>query len=281
LKARTNERLTTTTTTTRAQGMFNKWTSGKQDALRGSVSRSRPFHTHAAKDLNEADRWRSDVLRDVGRKVMEIQNAGLGEHKIRDLNDEINQLLKEKWQWEMRIIELGGPNYIASAPKVEDADGGAVQPPGTAGDRKAYKYFGAAKNLPGVKELFEAPVTKAVRRTRHQMNLHIDSGYYGFRDEEDGVLLKDEAEAEQQLQAAAIEQYETEQKLRELEGGGGTRKKASTVADAGRQFVAHVPLVDEADIEREVLNRKKQELLAKYVSEDLQAQEASAKTMLH
>jgi len=32
-------RLTTTTTTTRAQGMFNKWTSGKQDALRGSVSR--------------------------------------------------------------------------------------------------------------------------------------------------------------------------------------------------------------------------------------------------
>jgi pre-mRNA-splicing factor ISY1 len=95
------------------------------------------------------------------------------------------------------------------------------------------------------------------------------------------VLLKDEAEAEQQLQAAAIEQYETEQKLRELEGGGGTRKKASNVADAGRQFVAHVPLVDEADIEREVLNRKKQELLAKYVSEDLQAQEASAKTMLH
>ena len=111
-------------------------------------------------------------------------------------------------------------------------------------------------------------MTKAVRRTRHQMNLHIDSGYYGFRDEEDGVLLKDEAEAEQRLQAAAIEQYETEQKLRELEGG--TRKKASTTADAGGQFVAHVPLVDEADIEREVLSRKKQELLAKYVSEDLQ-----------
>lgn len=61
---------------------------------------------------------------------MEIQNAGLGEHRIRDLNDEINQLLKVKWQWEMRIIELGGPNYIASAPKMEDADGEWWRPRG-------------------------------------------------------------------------------------------------------------------------------------------------------
>lgn len=27
------------------------------------------------------------------------------------MNDEINRLLKEKWHWENRIIELGGPNY--------------------------------------------------------------------------------------------------------------------------------------------------------------------------
>ena len=263
------------------QGMFNKWTTGKQEALRGTVTRSRPFHTHAAKDLNEADRWRADVLRDVGQKVMEIQNAGLGEHKIRDLNDEINQLLKEKWQWEMRIIELGGPNYIQSAPKIEDADGGLVQPPGTSGDRKAYKYFGAAKNLPGVKELFEAPAKKAVRRTRHQMNLHIDSGYYGYRDEEDGVLLRVEAEAETAMRRAAIDEWEAEQKLRELESGGEyTRAKTSTDTETTR-FAAHVALPDDAHIEREVLNRKKRELLAKYKSDDLLAQEADAKKMLH
>ena len=42
------------------------------------------------------------------RKVSQIQNAGLGEFKIRDLNDEINKLLREKRHWENRIIELGG-----------------------------------------------------------------------------------------------------------------------------------------------------------------------------
>ena len=37
--------------------------------------------------------------------------AGLGEFRIRDLNDEINKLLREKRHWEERIKELGGPDY--------------------------------------------------------------------------------------------------------------------------------------------------------------------------
>ena len=37
--------------------------------------------------------------------------AGLGEFKIRDLNDEINKLLREKLAWEERILEIGGPDY--------------------------------------------------------------------------------------------------------------------------------------------------------------------------
>ena len=38
-------------------------------------------------------------------------SAGLGEFKLRDLNDEINKLLREKGHWEERIVELGGPDY--------------------------------------------------------------------------------------------------------------------------------------------------------------------------
>ena len=38
-------------------------------------------------------------------------SAGLGEFKLRDLNDEINKLLREKIHWEERITELGGPDY--------------------------------------------------------------------------------------------------------------------------------------------------------------------------
>ena len=92
------------------------------------------------------------IIRDLVKKVSDIQNASLGEHRIRDLNDEINNLIKEKIQWEERVRELGGRDYKDSY-KLLDADG--VELPGADG----YKYFGAAKNLPKVRELFqkEAP----------------------------------------------------------------------------------------------------------------------------
>lgn len=38
-----------------------------------------------------------------------------------------------------------------------------------------------------------------LRRTRHQMYQHINADYYGFRDDEDGVLEKVEAEAERNI----------------------------------------------------------------------------------
>ena len=38
-----------------------------------------------------------------------------------------------------------------------------------------------------------------MRRSRHQLYKHIDGDYYGFRDEEDGTLVKAEEEAETQL----------------------------------------------------------------------------------
>ncbi len=87
------------------------------------------------------------------KKVSDIQNASLGEHRIRDLNDEINKLLRIKAKWEDRIRELGGPDYKTQSNKLIESDG--VQLPGADG----YKYFGAAKNLPKVRELFqkEAP----------------------------------------------------------------------------------------------------------------------------
>ena len=43
--------------------------------------------------------------------LMSLFTAGLGEFRIRDLNDEINKLLREKRHWEDRILELGGPDY--------------------------------------------------------------------------------------------------------------------------------------------------------------------------
>ena len=46
--------------------------------------------------------------------VLLLNIAGLGEFRIRDLNDEINKLIREKRHWEERILELGGPDYNVS-----------------------------------------------------------------------------------------------------------------------------------------------------------------------
>ncbi len=46
--------------------------------------------------------------------------------RIRDLNDEINKLMREKSHWERRIVELGGPDYSRAAPRVTDSRGREV-----------------------------------------------------------------------------------------------------------------------------------------------------------
>ena len=48
-----------------------------------------------------------------------------------------------------------------------------------------------------------------------------------------------------------------------------------------REFVVHVPLPDEKEIEKMVLLKKKMELLREYASEDLVEQEKEAKAMLN
>ena len=88
--------------------------------------------------------------------------------RVRDLNDEINKLLREKYHWERQIKALGGADYIASAPRSYDADGREL--PG----QRGYRYFGAAKDLPGVKELFDSGVQdEAVQRTRAAIIIHL------------------------------------------------------------------------------------------------------------
>lgn len=59
------------------------------------------------------------------------------------MNDEINKLIREKGHWEAQIKELGGKDYARIGPRMFDNEGREV--PGNRG----YKYFGAAKDLPG------------------------------------------------------------------------------------------------------------------------------------
>ena len=107
-------------------------------------------------------------MRDISRKVSKISDcasitithkeqadnvAGLSDYQVRDLNDEINGLLREKRHFETQIVNLGGANYKRGNASMLDDEGKEV--PGTRG----YKYFGRAKELPGVKEMFSKSST--------------------------------------------------------------------------------------------------------------------------
>ena len=60
-----------------------------------------------------------------------LLNSLVNYFRLRDLNDEINKLMREKGHWEDRIIELGGPDYKKIGPKMLDHDGKEV--PGNRG----------------------------------------------------------------------------------------------------------------------------------------------------
>jgi len=245
----------------------------------------RPFLTSDCDSVQHAERWRHQVIREISKSVTAIQNAGLGEFRIRDLNDHINKLLREKKRWEDRIKELGGKHYKGGA-KMLDREGKEV--PGN----KGYKYFGAAKDLPGVRELFESDAPVNTKRTRAELMRDVDAHYYGFRDDDDGKLVPMEIAAEKEAIARLIAEYkgskeggeemEDDEDLYIKEIRSKDEEEALKEAmEEGKEarFMARVKVPTQKDIEEALLRRKKQELLEMFAidADDLDQLEKQAK----
>jgi len=179
----------------KAQAMLNKWTKMRDEYNEIGVhkKKTRPYLASLCDTLYEAERWRRQIIREIGVGIREIQNPGMGEHAIRDLNDKINKLFREKYWWNKRIVELSGPNYNAIERKRQREEGNDTDELIGSG---GYRYFGAAKDLPGVKELFakEAAATVSTKRKRAEISKNITPAYYGICDEDDGILLHVESE---------------------------------------------------------------------------------------
>jgi len=176
----------------KAHAMLNRWVAMKKE-LNSRSKDKRPNLSTECNNLQECERWRNQIIKEITKKVADIQNASLGEYKLRELNDEINKLFREKGHWEDRIKELGGPDYKKLAPKTLDSQGYEI--PGSGG----YKYWGAAKDLPGVRELFAKEIPNAPRKSRTDLYKNVNFVYYGFKDDEDGNLEKLEQQAEEVL----------------------------------------------------------------------------------
>ena len=255
----------------------------------------RPYLATHCDNVKEAEKWRLQIVREISKKVSQIQNAGLGEFRIRDLNDEINKLLREKRHWEARILELGG-NDLRKKSRMLDREGQEV--PGS----KGYKYFGAARELPGVRELFENAEPAAPRKSRAELMRDIDAAYYGFRDDEDGLLVPLEVVAETAAIQASLKKWkekklkrEQESSAEQVEESSKSKKKKlnedkeseldeditsvpqmsendrlEEAMEAGKEarFVSYINIPSQDDIKQALLRRKKQELLMQYDLED-------------
>ncbi|XP_065066165.1 pre-mRNA-splicing factor ISY1 homolog [Rhopilema esculentum] len=272
----------------KAMAILSRWTTMMANEGKEEKATKRPYLATECDNLPEAEKWRRQVIRDISKRVAQVQNAGLGEFRIRDLNDEINKLIREKRHWEDRVLELGGPDYAKVGPKMLDNEGKEL--PGNRG----YKYFGAAKELPGVRELFEQEPPKPVRKTRAELYKAIDADYYGYRDEDDGVLLTLEAEIEKRAIAEAVAEWQQKKDLGEVESSETDETDIyavqeteesddvtmENVGEAPESFVAHVPVPSQQDVEDMLVRRKKRELLERYASNILMSQSEEAKTLM-
>ncbi|KAK5988608.1 Pre-mRNA-splicing factor ISY1 [Cladobotryum mycophilum] len=199
--------------------------------------------------IQSCERWRGQVLKEISRKVSRIQDTVLSDYQIRDLNDEINKLMREKHMWEIQIRNLGGPNYMRGGGKIYDEQGREIP-----GGGKGYKYFGRARELPGVKELFEAAMSKGhdekPLEESKEIRKIVDAAYYGYApNEEDDALLRYEAEKEQQAVENLLETgpQETPEGWEPLPGDNGD----------GRGWV--LPTMEE--VQEELIERRRRKLL--------------------
>lgn len=217
----------------------------------------RPKAITSIDSVPTCERWRGQVLKEVSRKVSRIQEQSLSDFQIRDLNDEINKLMREKWAWEMQIRNLGGPNYMRGSGRVYDDEGREIP-----GGGKGYRYFGRARELPGVKEMFE----NAARRSKGPAEEEgagagrggdiatrkVDANYFGYGlDEEDGTLL-------------AYEKQKEKESIEHLRGQGEDDAEDGwepLPGDAGDGVEWRLPTLDE--VQEELVDRRRRRLLDK------------------
>ena len=102
----------------------------EEGLLMPSKGTERPTSIMSVTNLKEAEHWRQQVFRDISLKITKIQNrkflyndslnslivvpcvASLTPFQLRQLNDEINELIKEKGRWEFRVKSLGGKIFM-------------------------------------------------------------------------------------------------------------------------------------------------------------------------
>ncbi|EPX70451.1 complexed with Cdc5 protein Cwf12 [Schizosaccharomyces octosporus yFS286] len=216
--------------------------SSNQYVVGGKHVEKRPRNIKSINSVATCEKHRQSVVKDLSRKITKIQSAQLPDYQIRDLNDAINQLMREKHAWEVQIHDLGGINYLYSKAKLFADDGEKI------GEVDDYRYYGRARELPGVKELFEADMTFVPERLRKQemQQRQLDAWYYGYTPLEEESSLQD---------------YEKELSNQRLDRI--SKERPNSLENWKPILIEHVPSREE--VEKILLERRKNALLHRLV----------------
>jgi pre-mRNA-splicing factor ISY1 len=243
--------------------MLNRWLAVKQG--QSSLSRSvRRLPLSEVTSLAEAEARRAQIVARIGSKVVAIQNPALGEARTRDINDLINRLIVQKTEWEEVIQRLGGREYSRSTA----ADIGIEAAIVVNVEGSQYYYFGAARELPGVKELLGNRKEEIKRkRQRVDLNDRVNARYYGLHDESgDAVMLEQEKSAEKQWVNSCWGELSIEQAIKLARDIGDIEEEIVPMHMVQRrQGVEEKASTVEMDQDEKMkFEHKKAELLKKY-----------------
>ncbi|SBS86266.1 pre-mRNA-splicing factor ISY1, putative [Plasmodium ovale] len=188
----------------KGRSMLNQWLKAKELNDKKSFFKI-PKRVNEVDDLESAVSCRKHIIKEICSKIKEIQNFSLSDQHIRELNDQINKLISIKNKWEIRIIELGGPDYQTESNTLINAHCSELK------GNNNYKYFGAAKNLKGVKELLgkESDDRKKLvlkkKKERRNLDNFVNIHYFGYCDDENEMLLREEMKIQKKLEKKDLE----------------------------------------------------------------------------
>ncbi|KAJ6232983.1 pre-mRNA-splicing factor isy1 [Anaeramoeba flamelloides] len=170
----------------KANAMLNRFIEMEKRQQQGPKRRM-PRNPQDCRNLKQAEKWREVLVRKISKKVTEIHKETLSEFRIRSLNDEINYLIRKKIDWEERIMELGGTNYLEVLFKDSNERKKIIQ------EKKVYKYFGTSRKLEGTKMFLEnEKITSKISNVNTNLRERVNYQYYGFSSEQDQELEKEE-----------------------------------------------------------------------------------------
>ena len=109
----------------KARSMMNKWVKMREEGnATPNVRGRRPKLASECEHLSDCEYYRNGINREITGMIAKIQNPALGEHTLRDLNDEINRKFREKHHWNKRIYELSNGtidyNKIERSAQIEE-----------------------------------------------------------------------------------------------------------------------------------------------------------------